>query len=219
MKRSTRYYYDPHFRAKIDREEERARHEAGLGGWITYAIHDPTREDTVGQYNTLIVYVGQSKQFGVRVKDRLRSAGTAARRPSDRIDGALYDVMVRGGVPRFRVIERASDAIASFVSETNWAKHYLAAGYPLLNKWTEQRFAGTPITRETIPHDWLWRLCVEDALKARFGLVVQDRTTGEDLVIDLHLWRPKELLRSVKKAVLERLHALGREGQVRLVVE
>lgn len=116
------------------------------------------------------------------------------------------------------MIERASDAIASFVSETNWAKHYVAVGYPLLNKWTEQRFAGTPITRETVPHEWLWRLAVEDALEARFDLVVQDRVTGQDLVVDLQLFRPKELLRSVKKAVLERLHALGHEGQVSLVV-
>lgn len=59
MKRSTRYYYDPHFRVQIDCEEERARHEAALGGWVTYAIHDPTRTDNVGEFNTLIMYVGR----------------------------------------------------------------------------------------------------------------------------------------------------------------
>jgi hypothetical protein len=42
----------------------------------------------------------------------------------------MYDIMKRGGVPRFRVIERAEDAIASFVSETNWAQHYIALGHP-----------------------------------------------------------------------------------------
>jgi hypothetical protein len=218
-KRSTRYYHDSKFRGAIDREKERARREAALGGWITYAIHDPTRSDSVGEFNTLIIYVGQTKQFDVRVADRLRSAGTAVRRPTDRIDGALYEVMARGGVPRFRVIERTGDALDSFVSETNWAKHYIDAGYPLLNKWTEQRFAGRPIGRDTVPHQWLWRLAVEDALEAKFDLVLFNRTTGEELVLDLQLFRPKELLRNVRRAALQRLSLLGQEGVVRISVK
>lgn len=40
----------------------------------------------------------------------------------------MYDIMWRGGVPRFRVIERVDNAIASFVSETNWAQRYIAEG-------------------------------------------------------------------------------------------
>lgn len=218
MRRFTRYYYDPRFREAIDRERERARREAELGGWVTYAIHDPTRPDSVGEFRTLIIYVGQTKQFGYRVTARLRSAGMAVRRPRDRIDGALYDVMSRGAVPRFRVIERTVDAVDSFVSETNWAKRYLAAGYPLLNKWTEQRFAGRPVDRASIPQSWLWRLAVEDALEANLDLVLFNETTGEELTIDLELWRRKELLRVVKKSILERLQDLGQQGRVRIVV-
>lgn len=203
----------------MDREIGRAREEEREGGWITYAIHDPTRPDTVGEFNTLIIYVGQSKQFGSRVDKRLRTAGAAVKRPTDRIDGALWDVMARGRVPRFRVIERVPDAISSFVSETNWAKRYIEMGYPLLNKWTEQKFAGKPIDRQTVPHDWLWRLAVEDALEARFNLVLSNKSTGEDLVLDLNLFRPKELLRKVKGFALQRAHSLGHKATVRISVE
>ena len=119
------------FRAAIDRERVRAKLESEQTGWITYAIHDPTTPDDVGEFNTLIVYVGQSKDFASRVDRRLREAGTATRRPTSYVEGLMYDIMSRGGVPRFRVIERAQDAIDSFVSETNWAQRYIAQGYPL----------------------------------------------------------------------------------------
>lgn len=90
----------------------------------------------------------------------------------------MYDIMLRGGVPRFRVIERAQNAIASFVSETNWAQHYIARGYPLRNKWNEKSRPGEPMTRETVPHKWLWRLAVEDVIEARFTIVAFDKLWG-----------------------------------------
>jgi hypothetical protein len=217
-RRSIRYNDDLKFRAEIDREKATARGEAKLGGWITYAIHDPTTPDTVGGFNTLIIYVGQTKEFGVRVDSRLRSAGTAVRRPKKWIDGALWDVMARGRVPRFRVIERVDDAIASFVSETNWAKRYIEQGYPLRNKWVEQQFAGKPIDRETVPHDWLWRLAVEDAIEARFDLILQNKTSGEDLIVDLSLWRPKELLRTVRDTALRHVVQQGHKGSARIAI-
>ena len=68
--------------------------------------------------------------------------GTAIRRPTSYVEGLMYDIMRRGGVPRFRVIERFDDAIALFVSETNWAQRYIGQGYPLRNKWDEQRRPG-----------------------------------------------------------------------------
>jgi len=217
-RRPIRYNDDLRFRAAIDREKARAREEARLGGWITYAIHDPTAPDTIGEFNTLIIYVGQTKQFGTRVDSRLRSAGTAVKRPKKWIDGALWDVMSRGRVPRFRVIERVGDAIASFVSETNWAKRYIEQGYPLRNKWVEQQFAGKPIDRETVPHEWLWRLAVEDAIEARFDLILHNKTSGENLVLNLSMWRPKELLRNVRDMVLARTVQLGCQASVRLAV-
>ena len=216
--RPTRYNRDEQFRVAVDREKARARAEAALGGWITYAIHDPTTPDTVGIFNTLIIYVGQTKQFGIRVDDRLRSAGRAVKRPAKWIDGALWDVMARGGVPRFRVIERTDDAIASFISETNWAKEYIRQGYPIRNKWAEQKFVGKPLDRLTVPHTWLWRLAVEDAIQARFDLVLRDKSTGEDFVLDLSVFRPKELLRRVRAMALARARQLGHEASVRIAI-
>jgi len=203
----------------MDREIARATEVAKEGGWITYAIHDPTTPDTIGEFNTMIIYVGQSKQFGIRVDDRLKTAGRAVKRPTDRIDGALWDVMRRGRVPRFRVIERMPDAISSFVSETNWAKQYLKQGYPLRNKWTEQKFGGLAIDRYTVPHEWLWRLAVEDALEARFNLILKNKNTGEELPLDLSPFRPKELLRKVRSLALERALDLGHQATVRIAVE
>ena len=219
MKRFTRYWQDADFRSAVDRERARAKAEGEQAGWITYAIHDPTTRDHTDQFNTLIVYVGQSKNFTSRVDRRLREAGTATRRPTTHVEGLMYDIMRRGGIPRFRVIERAYDAIASLVSETNWAQHYIAQGYPLRNKWKEQRQAGEAMTRFTVPHKWLWRLSVEDALEARFTIVAVDRYSGENLKIDLSAERPKEPLREVKAKLEARMRELGAAPVFRLFVE
>lgn len=219
MKRSTRYWQDPQFREAVDREKARATLEGEQSGWITYAIHDPTTPDYIGEFNTLIVYVGQSKIFASRVDRRLREAGTATRRPTSYVEGLMYDIMRRGGVPRFRVIERADDAIASFVSETNWAQHYIAQGYPLRNKWKEQTRPGETMTRETVPHKWLWRLAVEDAIEARFTIVAIDKLSGTNLKIDLAAERPKELLRAVRSKLEMRMRELGAQPQFQLLVD
>jgi hypothetical protein len=217
-KRFTQYWRDPEFRAAVDFEFEYADREGRLASWITYAIHDPTRPDPSGKRDSLIIYVGQSKEFAKRVRKRMRDAGTAVRRPLRQIDGALYDVMARGRVPQFRVLERVGDAVASFVSETNWAKRLKAEGYPLLNKWTEQKFGGLPITRSTVPHEWLWRLAVEDAIEAGLDIIIMNKDTGQDLVLDLADIPPKTLLRDVKAGALEQLRGLGHSGSVRLYV-
>lgn len=219
VKRFTRYWQDPQFRAAVDRERARARLEGEQKGWITYAIHDPTTPDHVGEFNTLIVYVGQSKDFASRVDRRLREAGTATRRPTSYVEGLMYDIMRRGGVPRFRVIERVDDAVASFVSETNWAQRYIAQGYPLRNKWNEQRRPGETMIRETVPHKWLWRLAVEDAIEARFTIIAIEKLSGNSLKIDLAAERPKELLRVVRSKLEMRMHELGAQPQFRLLIE
>lgn len=216
--RQTRYWSDSEFREAIEREKARARKEADAGGWITYAIHDPTTPDTIGSFNTMIVYVGQSKQFGVRVDKRLRNAGTAVKRPTDRIDGALWDVMSRGAVPRFRVIERVNDALASFVSETNWCLQYIEEGYPLRNKWKEQRSGASRMDRYSVPHKWLWRLAVEDAIEANFDLIVRSKTKAQEEALDLSVWEPKRLLREVKNDVLNRMEHIGHQASVEIFV-
>ena len=219
VKRFTRYWQDPQFRAAVDREKARARLEGEQKGWITYAIHDPTTPDDVGEFYTHIVYVGQSKVIASRVDRRLRESGTATRRPTSYVEGLMYDIMRRGAVPRFRVIERVDDAIASFVSETNWAQRYITQGYPLRNKWDEQRRPGEIMTRETVPHKWLWRLAVEDALEARFTIVAMDKLSGNSLKIDLAAERPKELLRVVRSKLETRMRELGAQPQFWLLIE
>lgn len=219
VKRFTRYWQDPTFRAAVDSEKARARLVGELKGWITYAIHDPTTPDHVGEFNSLIVYVGQSKVFPSRVDRRLREAGTATRRPTSYVEGLMYDIMRRGGVPRFRVIERVDDAIASLVSETNWAQRYISQGYPLRNKWQEQRRPGETMTRETVPHKWLWRLAVEDAIEAGFTIVVLDKLSGNSLKVDLSAERSKELLRVVRSKLETRMRELGAQPLFRFQIE
>lgn len=219
VKRFTRYWEDPQFREAVNREKARAEVEGSQNGWITYAIHDPTTRDHVGEFKTLVVYVGQSKDFASRIDRRLREAGTATLRPTTYVEGLMYDVMRRGGVPSFRVIERVGDAISSFMSETNWAHHYIRLGYPLRNKWKEQSRPGEIMTRQAVPHRWLWRLAVEDAIETGFTIAVTDKLSGKSIKIDLHAERPKELLRAVRAKMEARMLELGAQPQFRLLVE
>ena len=60
VKRFTRYWQDPQFRAAVDREKARARLEGEQKGWITYAIHDPTTPNRQGadvgpQYRSIVL--------------------------------------------------------------------------------------------------------------------------------------------------------------------
>src|SRR4051812_5294320 len=114
-KRFTRYYRDPLFKAAVDEQFAFADRAHEDGTWITYAIHDPTKSDHLGVVGGPIIYVGQSKEFPKRVRKRMRSAGMARNRPADRIDGACYDIMNRGGVPSFTVLERVQTAIDSLI--------------------------------------------------------------------------------------------------------
>lgn len=197
-KRFTRYFRDPQFRAAVDEQFARAEatHETGI--WITYAIHDPTKPDRLGKPEGTIIYVGQSKEFPKRVRKRMRNAGTATNRPTDRIDGACYDIMMRGGVPRFTVLDRVSTAIDSLISETNWTKTLHEAGYRLLNQWTEQKFGGAHIDRYTVPHDWLWPMTVVDAIGSEIDLLISDPETAQELIADLTSFPPKTRLRDIR---------------------
>jgi hypothetical protein len=217
-KRFTHYYRDPAFRAAVYDEFARADAETKPGVWIIYAIHDPTRPDPRNHPNGLIVYVGQSKEFGTRVRKRMRNAGTAVRRPTDRIDGLLYDIMRRGSAPRFRVLDRSGSAVESLVSETNFAKQLIEMGYPILNQWAEQMFAGTAIDRYTIPHTWLWPITVEDAIGSQIDLVLANKTTDEETVLDLSPFPPRTRLQKVKEECLSHMRSLGHSARVSLLV-
>jgi hypothetical protein len=107
--------------------------------------------------------------------------------------------MVRGGVPHFTVLEETNCVLDSLVSETNWAKRLLDRGYPLLNQWTEQKFAGLEIDRRTVPHDWLWPMTTADAISSNLDLVIVD---GEQaLTADLSTFPPRMRLREIRAAM------------------
>jgi hypothetical protein len=209
----TRYFRDPAFRAAVDRQFELADRATKQDCWITYAIHDPTTPDCVGESpEGPIIYVGQTKEFGRRVRKRMRAAGTAKQRPTDRIDGASYEIMRKGGVPTFTVLDRVPNAIESLVSETNWTKRLRKAGYRLLNQWTEQKFGGDEIDRRTVPHDWLWPLTASDAIGSRIDLIITDPADGESITADLATFPPNARLREIR----DHIKAAGRK--VRLTV-
>lgn len=208
-RRFTRYYADPSFKLAIDEQFARADAATKAGICITYAIHDPTRIDHIGgRADGLIIYVGQTKEFRKRIRKRMRDAGTAVRRPRDRIDGACYDIMARGAVPRFSVLDEADCVLDSLVSETNWSKRLRAQGYPLLNQWTEQKFGGLEIDRSTVPHDWLWPMTVADAIASNVDLIVSDGTM--QIVADLSTFPPSMRLREIR----DTMKAAGRMARL-----
>ena len=68
-----RYQADPERRKVADliqAEVNQARVAEKEGGWITYLIRDPRYPDKLGNAAGTPIYVGQSKEFGTRVKSR-----------------------------------------------------------------------------------------------------------------------------------------------------
>ena len=214
MKGFTRYYRDPAFCAEVDQQFEMAKAATRPGIWITYAIHDPSEVDHIGNRpDGLIRYVGQSKQFGTRVRDRMASAGRATRHPTDRIDGLLYEIMSNNGpAPRWSVLDEVTTAIESFVSETNWTIRLRAQGYPLVNQWAEQRLGTLEIDRYGVPTKRLWPITAADAIGSDIDVVILDPATGEEIEFDLAALPPHTRLQKIKA------HAKDRGCRARLVV-
>lgn len=199
MKRFTRYYQDGDFRRQVDQQVRNAADSTRPGVWVTYAIHDPSRcDDIEGRVDGLVVYVGQTKNFGKRVPKRMRSAGAALNRPTDRIDGLLYDIMANGGpVPRWSVLEEVSSAIDSLVSETNWARRMIAAGYPITNQWPEHRSGAPNVDRYMVPHPRLWSMTVADAIGSQIDVIVRDKL-GREVAVDLTTFPSNTRLQVIK---------------------
>ncbi len=208
-RRFTRYYRDLAFKAAVDEQFSLADSATKPGICITYAIHDPTRQDHIGGHpDGPIIYVGQTKEFRKRVRKRMRTAGTATKRPTDRIDGACYEIMARGGVPRFSILEETNCVLNSLVSETNWTKRMRARGYSLLNQWTEQKFGGLEIDRRTVPHDWLWPITAGDAVASGVDLLISEGTT--EIVAELSAFPESMRLREIRDA----MRAAGRKSRL-----
>jgi hypothetical protein len=199
MKDFTRYYHDPAFKVEVDAQFALAASVTQPGVWITYAIHDPTQPDHIqDRPEGLIRYVGQSKQFATRVRDRMTTAGRAVNHPTDNIDGLLYDIMLRGRAPRWTVLEEVGSAIESLVSETNWTIKLRALGYPLINQWTEHKLGTLRIDRYAVDHKRLWPITTSDAIGSDIDVAVRDVGSGEEIVVDLSLFPPTTRLQKIK---------------------
>jgi hypothetical protein len=198
-KRFTRYYRDPALRSAVDEQFELADAVTRPGVWITYAIHDPTQQDHIeGRSEGLIRYVGQSKQFGTRVRDRMDTAGRANKHPTDRIDGLLYGIMAHGSAPRWTVLDTVYTSIESLVSETNWTIRLRAKGYPLVNQWTEHKLGTLEIDRYGVDPKRLWPITTADALGSDIDVAVRDLDSGEETWVDLTVFPPTTRLQKIR---------------------
>jgi hypothetical protein len=204
-KRFTRYYQDNRFRAAIDEQFAKADAIVQDGIWIIYAIHDPSKADEIGnEEDGPIIYVGLTKRFSKRIRQRMTAAGTATTRPQDYVEGMCYDLMRRGHVPRFSIRAYEASALDGLVTETNTANAALAAGYRVLNRLAEQKSGGPAITRSQVPHTWLWPLSVSDAIGSRIELIVIDPESKRQTTADLRSFPSKIRLAEIRFALKRR---------------
>lgn len=213
MKHRVRYFYDSKFRAEVDAQFQFAASATREGVWITYAIHDPTELDPFGGHpEGLIRYVGQTKNFAKRVRERMRTAGRAVNRSTNRVDGLLYDVMARGPAPRWSILEEVHTALDSLVSETNWTARLRAKGYPLVNQWAEHKPGATEIDRYQVDPKRLWRFTAEDAIGSNIDVIVFDPRSVEEYVVDLESFPPRTGLHVIR----DHAKAAGRRARLRV---
>ena len=204
-KRFTRYYQDNRFRAAIDEQLAKADAVVQNEAWLIYAIHDPSQVDEIGnEEDGPIIYVGLTKRFSRRIRQRMKAAGTATTRPTDYVEGMCYDLMRRGYVPRFSIRAHASSALDGLVAETNTANAALAAGYRVLNRLAEQKTGGPALTRSQIPHTWLWPLSVSDAIGSGIELIVVDPQSRKQTTADLSSFPSSMRLAAIRTALAER---------------
>jgi len=148
-----------------------ARDAEREGGWITYLARDPRQVDLKGHIGWPI-YVGQSKEFGKRVRNHLRTSEKQAR-ALDSVRKRITEILHDGHVPIFEVLDRQPTRLLSLVSETNFARACRRRGYDIANLRRLQNAAGPPITRHDIPTDWLWEFSLEEAaadgIRVRLG--------------------------------------------------
>ena len=198
-----RYYADPEHRrvaALIDAEVRKAREAEKAGGWITYLIRDPRGYDKRG--NTGVpIYVGQTKEFGRRVRsrfDRCEKAATAR----DSIERRLSELLHLGIVAQYQVLERAPTRLTSLVSETRWARLCVSRGYDIANRWAEHRATDLSFGRHDVPAVRLWEFtldeAIEDAIVIQLGCRSCRQTLDIDLVHFLRVGQPPTDLRGIK---------------------
>lgn len=141
-----------------------ARQAEAEGGWITYLIRDPRRADKKGNPAGWPVYVGQTEEFGKRVRNHLRKSERLARAGTG-IKARVKALLHAGVVPNFEVIDRQPTRLKSLLSETNLARLCRSRGYDIANATTLQNHAGPPITERDLPSKWFWNFTLDQALE------------------------------------------------------
>ncbi|MGK9171555.1 hypothetical protein KXR53_35060 [Inquilinus limosus] len=99
--------------------------------YVTYGILDPR---TGG-----FVYVGQSGSFAKRIAAHLKAR---TQQPCHRfrpIRAWIWDALVAGNTPSFRVLDVSETEEQSLASEALWVEQLAAQGNNLLNRWLEHQ--------------------------------------------------------------------------------
>lgn len=155
-----------------------------LGGWITYLIRDPRFPDLRGNTAGTPIYIGQTKQFPVRVMRRFMTCERKAT-IKDSVSRRVADLLHADVVVRYEVLERTPTHLSSLVSETNWVKRCRNAGYDLCNEWAEQRVGGALIDRHGVPSSRLHQFRIADAITDDVEVQVRCKSCRFFFCVDL----------------------------------
>jgi hypothetical protein len=216
-----RYYQDGERRrvaALMDAEVERAREAEKEGGWITYLIRDPRVPDRRGNPAGTPIYVGQSKEFGKRVRSRFDKCEKAATN-KDRIEKRVADLLHQGIVVRYEVLERVPTRLQSLVSETNWARRCVRRRYDIANGLELQRVNGPPITAKDVPSDWIAKFLLGEAVEDKIVFDLNCLRCRIRLPINIscfaRLRRPPKSLFEIKSDPMWTVEPCTHCGQIR----
>lgn len=183
-----RYQADPARRAVLEKilaETALAKERQRDGQWITYLIRDPRNPDRKGNPGTPI-YVGQTDDFPGRVLTRfMKCEKEALQIGRDCVERRVADLLHRGIVARYDVLEYQPTRLASLVSETNWARKCWNAGYNMANRAELQNIGGPPIDRRDIPQSWIDKFTVRQAVADALQMSVSCSACNETLSIPL----------------------------------
>lgn len=209
-------------RNEIDHEIERqialARAAEADGLWITYLIRDPRRPDLRGNVAGWPVYVGQTDEFGKRVRNHLRKSEKLARKGKG-IKFRIKELLHAGVVPSFEVLDRQPSRLASLLSETNFARLCRSRGYDIANQTTLQNVAGPPVTVADLPTKWFWRFTLTQAVEDGIRVELVCEHCREALCLPLSAFehldhRPRELrdIREKRELLEAECTFCGRNG-------
>jgi hypothetical protein len=196
-----RYETDPRlreFKAKVASEIQRVATHAEGGGFVIYAIRDPTLKDGRRMHpDGPPIYVGQTKQFSVRADDHMRDGGKG--KSSTRCKaGRLKKILDQWQVPKFEILDTAPTHLTSLIAETVWARRFVWFGYELANRWPEHQTREAPRGLESVPLKRLGNLTVAEALVDEVGVQVGCAKCGTLQALDLETLRPEITLKLIK---------------------